>query len=102
MKELHKKGGTKEDVISALQVLPVVRLSASQMADGCSECRDLSQHPAMKRGVRNLKARKDVDTTFLCLSNSNCVYINTILEVRTCALSGLSARLMRVLDSITA
>ena len=39
------------------------------------------QHPAMKRGVRNLKNRKDVDTTFLCLSNSNSVYINTILEV---------------------
>lgn len=25
MRELHKQGGTKEDVISALQVLPVVR-----------------------------------------------------------------------------
>ncbi|KAK9899431.1 hypothetical protein P389DRAFT_48499 [Cystobasidium minutum MCA 4210] len=60
MVELHKRGGTKEDVISALQVLPV--------------------HPAMKRGVRNLKARKDIDTTFLCLSNSNQVYINTILQ----------------------
>lgn len=24
MKELHKQGGTKEDVISALQILPVV------------------------------------------------------------------------------
>lgn len=36
----------------------------------------------MKRGVRNLKARKDVETTFLCLSNSNQVYIDTILKVR--------------------
>jgi pyridoxal phosphate phosphatase PHOSPHO2 len=35
----------------------------------------------MKRGVRNLKDRKDIDTTFLCLSNSNQVYIDTILKV---------------------
>ncbi|KAL7010010.1 hypothetical protein EMMF5_000029 [Cystobasidiomycetes sp. EMM_F5] len=34
----------------------------------------------MQRGVRNLKNRKDVKTTFLCLSNSNQVYIETILE----------------------
>lgn len=33
----------------------------------------------MKRAVTNLKARGD--TTFLCLSNSNEVYIGTILEV---------------------
>lgn len=38
-----------------------------------------AQHPAMKRAVTNLKNRGD--TTFLCLSNSNEVYIGTILEV---------------------
>lgn len=43
-----------------------------------------NQHPAMLRGVRDLKNRKDIDTTFLCLSNSNTVYIDTILKVRTC------------------
>jgi hypothetical protein len=37
------------------------------------------QHPAMKRAVTSLKAKGE--TTFLCLSNSNQVYIATILEV---------------------
>jgi hypothetical protein len=35
----------------------------------------------MKRAVLGLKERLP-DTTFLCLSNSNEVYISTILEVR--------------------
>jgi len=35
-------------------------------------------HPAMVRGVTNLKA--EGKTTFLCLSNSNTVFISTILE----------------------
>jgi pyridoxal phosphate phosphatase PHOSPHO2 len=34
----------------------------------------------MKRAVLGLKARKP-DTKFVCLSNSNPIYINTILEV---------------------
>lgn len=34
----------------------------------------------MKRGVQNLKADKDTQTTFFLLSNSNTVYIDTILE----------------------
>lgn len=42
---------------------------------------DCLQHPAMKRAVLGLKARKP-DTKFVCLSNSNKIYINTILEVR--------------------
>lgn len=33
----------------------------------------------MKRAVTDLKAKGD--TTFLCLSNSNEIYISTILEV---------------------
>ena len=81
MKELHKQGGTKEDVISALQVLPVVRRLLLLIC-GTYLTSFVKQHPAMKRGVRNLKARQDVDTTFLCLSNSNKVYIDTILQVR--------------------
>ena len=40
----------------------------------------------MKRGVRAQKERKDINTTFLCLSNANSVYIKTILEVRADAL----------------
>lgn len=34
----------------------------------------------MKRAVTSLKERSS-DTTFLCLSNSNEIYISTILEV---------------------
>lgn len=35
----------------------------------------------MARGVDKLKTQDD-RTTFLCLSNSNSVFISTILEVR--------------------
>lgn len=34
----------------------------------------------MKRGVQNLKADKQTQTTFFLLSNSNAVYIDTILQ----------------------
>lgn len=50
----------------------------SGVADEYTHAAD-TQHPAMKRAVSDLKARGD--TTFLCLSNSNEVYIGTILEV---------------------
>ncbi|WWC94946.1 hypothetical protein V866_001798 [Kwoniella sp. B9012] len=59
MKDLYEKGFKKEDVLEALRILPF--------------------HPAMKRAVTSLQARSK-DTTFLCLSNSNEVYIGTILE----------------------
>ena len=38
------------------------------------------QHPAMKRAVTELQKRSP-DTTFICLSNSNEIYIDTILKV---------------------
>lgn len=59
MADLFNAGYKKEQVLDALRQLPV--------------------HPAMKRAVTNLKNKGD--TTFLCLSNSNEVYIGTILEV---------------------
>ncbi|KAK4689605.1 hypothetical protein P7C73_g510, partial [Tremellales sp. Uapishka_1] len=59
MEDLFKAGFTKGDVLEALRILPF--------------------HPAMKRAVTSLK-EKSKDTTFLCLSNSNHVYISTILE----------------------
>jgi hypothetical protein len=40
------------------------------------------QHPAMIRGVNKLKAAAKPQTTFLCLSNANSVFISTILQVR--------------------
>jgi len=40
------------------------------------------QHPAMIRGIKDLKAARDIDTTFFILSNSNAIFISTILEVR--------------------
>lgn len=39
-----------------------------------------AQHPAMKRAVTSLKARGD--TQFLCLSNSNSIYIQAVLEAQ--------------------
>ncbi|KAF8303346.1 hypothetical protein DL93DRAFT_2173054 [Clavulina sp. PMI_390] len=58
--ELHKRGKTRQEIEESLQVMPF--------------------HPAMARAVRFLKETKNPDTTFLCLSNSNSVYISTILE----------------------
>ncbi|KAK4057259.1 hypothetical protein OIO90_001756 [Microbotryomycetes sp. JL221] len=60
LRKLHERGGTKEQIISTLQGLPV--------------------HPAMIRGVQTTKARHEPKTSFFCLSNSNSVYINTILK----------------------
>lgn len=59
MKELHADGITREQVEESLRQMPF--------------------HPAMKRGLINLKERnKDID--LVILSNSNEVYIRTILE----------------------
>ncbi|EPQ29326.1 uncharacterized protein PFL1_03081 [Pseudozyma flocculosa PF-1] len=59
--ELHEvEGKSKDDVLNALRMLPM--------------------HPGMMRGVKALKQSANVDTTFFLLSNSNQVYIDTILE----------------------
>ncbi|KAG8906711.1 hypothetical protein FRB99_006309 [Tulasnella sp. 403] len=60
--ELHGRGGTREQIIDSLKIMPF--------------------HPAMVRAVKKLQAAKSPETTFLCLSNANQVYINTILEAR--------------------
>ncbi|KDQ21703.1 hypothetical protein BOTBODRAFT_26130 [Botryobasidium botryosum FD-172 SS1] len=62
MKELHARGGTREQVEEALRIMPF--------------------HPAMVRGVKRLKHQSTPKTTFLCLSASNTVYISTILKAR--------------------
>lgn len=59
MKELHADGKTREQVENALKEMPF--------------------HPAMKRGLENLKKRNP-DVDLVILSNSNEVYIRTILE----------------------
>ncbi|KAJ2917741.1 hypothetical protein MD484_g2639, partial [Candolleomyces efflorescens] len=58
LREAHARGIKREQIENALRVMPF--------------------HPAMARGVDNLK--KTGRTTFLCLSNSNSVFISTILE----------------------
>ncbi|KAL8292277.1 hypothetical protein RQP46_001743 [Phenoliferia psychrophenolica] len=59
--ELHKLGTTREELEGALKGLPV--------------------HPAMMRGVQAVKARQEpTKSTFFCLSNSNSVFINTMLN----------------------
>ncbi|KAG8863570.1 hypothetical protein FRB96_008310 [Tulasnella sp. 330] len=62
MVELHEEGRTKQEVLDALRSMPF--------------------HPAMVRAIKSLKGRPSPETTFLCLSNANQVYIDTILEAR--------------------
>jgi len=58
LREVHERGITKEQIETALKIMPF--------------------HPAMVRAVSNLKVAGK--TTFLCLSNSNSVFISTILQ----------------------
>jgi len=60
LREAHAEGMTREDIEGALKSLPF--------------------HPAMIRGVKHLKASANPKVTLICLSNSNQVFINTILE----------------------
>ncbi|KAG1729202.1 phosphatase phospho-type [Suillus paluster] len=60
LQELHARGGTREQIEDALRKMPF--------------------HPAMVRGVTNLKGASNPTTTFFCLSNANAVFISTILE----------------------
>ncbi|KAI0048259.1 hypothetical protein FA95DRAFT_1539953 [Auriscalpium vulgare] len=60
LRELHARGGTREEIEGALRIMPF--------------------HPAMIRGVKTVKANATPETTFLCLSNANSVFISTILE----------------------
>jgi len=62
LRELHERGGTREDIEGALRIMPF--------------------HPAMIRGVKKLKAAAKPQTTFLCLSNANSVFISTILQAK--------------------
>jgi hypothetical protein len=102
MEDLFNAGYKREDVLGALRILPVVSRLIGSVAPGCLQGNQghytpdtrapanalsfrtnalltFPQHPAMKRAVTGLKGRGE--TTFLCLSNSNEVYISTILEV---------------------
>lgn len=65
-----------------MQQLPVVSFPSRNLA----QCKPLIpkpsvQHPAMRRAFKDLKASKDPQVTTFCLSNSNEIYIKTILEV---------------------
>jgi pyridoxal phosphate phosphatase PHOSPHO2 len=59
--ELHKEGKSPEDIINAQKKVYV--------------------HPAMVRGVKNLKSQASPKTECFLLSNSNEVYLKTVLEV---------------------
>ncbi|KAH9083854.1 phosphatase phospho-type [Lactarius deliciosus] len=56
---------------------PDIRRSLKDIKDDF-EWTDL--HPAMVRGVKTIKAATKPQTTFLCLSSANSVFISTILE----------------------
>ena len=76
-REAHSEGITRHQIESALKILPIVGYYA------CLKNPRLTfpKHPAMIRAVTNLKGAEDPTTTFFCLSNSNEVFINTILQV---------------------
>jgi len=60
LQEIHALGITKAQIEHALSIMPF--------------------HPAMIRGVKDLKAASTPQTTFFCLSNANSVFISTILK----------------------
>jgi len=60
LRELHEQGRTREDIEGALRIMPF--------------------HPAMIRAVKAIKTAVKPQTTFLCLSSANSVFISTILE----------------------
>jgi len=62
LKELHDRGGTREQIENALRIMPF--------------------HPAMVRCIKKLKAAVNPQTTLFCLSNANSVFISTILEAK--------------------
>ncbi|CEH16407.1 hypothetical protein PFL1_03081 [Ceraceosorus bombacis] len=60
LRELHGRGITPDQIKDAMRVMPF--------------------HPAMRRGVLQSKVASTPQTTFFLLSNSNSVYIDTILQ----------------------
>ncbi|KAK0461258.1 phosphatase phospho-type [Desarmillaria tabescens] len=58
LREAHARGITREQIEDALRIMPF--------------------HPGMVRGIKRLK--EEGNTTFLCLSNANNIFITTILE----------------------
>ena len=78
LKDLHETGATKEQIEDALRAMPFVSLLHLFPEIALTSVLPL-QHPAMVRGVSALKSRGK--TTFFCLSNSNIIYISTILKV---------------------
>jgi hypothetical protein len=61
LSDLHKEGKTPEDIVGAQRKVYV--------------------HPAMIRGVKELKSASSPKTECFLLSNSNEVYLKTVLEV---------------------
>lgn len=77
LQDLHAKGGTREQIEDALRKMPVV--STSQAGNIFHAAERILQHPAMVRAIKDQHAK--TNTTFLCLSNANIVFITTILKV---------------------
>lgn len=61
LREAHSRGITREQIENSLRIMPF--------------------HPAMIRAVTNLNSRGK--STFLCLSNSNSIFISTILNSKS-------------------
>lgn len=79
--ELHQMGTTREQIEDALRILPFVSFAHVTVCYRALS-QDMSQHPAMIRAVEKLKAASTIQTNYIVLSNSNSIFISTILEVR--------------------
>ncbi|KAL5528567.1 hypothetical protein ACEPAF_7703 [Sanghuangporus sanghuang] len=65
LREVNAEGKSREEIENALRIIPF--------------------HPAMIRALNKLKSRTDLHTTFFILSNSNSVFISTILKEKKLA-----------------
>lgn len=74
MQKMHEQGISRQQIEDAQRNLYFVRCLVRAMLK--------LQHPAMKRALRNVKKRFGQRVVMLILSNSNQVFIETILKVR--------------------
>ncbi|KAL9711589.1 hypothetical protein Ac2012v2_004660 [Leucoagaricus gongylophorus] len=91
LREAHSRGITREQIENSLRIMPFVSSIPAPLllpfekkqlnSPPLPPSRQKKKHPAMIRAVTNLNSRGK--TTFLCLSNSNSIFISTILNSKS-------------------
>ena len=83
--EAHSRGITREQIEHSLRIMPFVSFIHPfipppwLLSEPTNEWK--KQHPAMTRAITTLHSKGK--STFLCLSNSNSIFISTILNSKT-------------------